>query len=61
MNPNEIVTLNMECTCHMGHPPCSFCTSFESEEEYEVYSKHGLNALLELREERNYIEKANIW
>ena len=23
------------CTCHMGHPPCGYCTDKPSEEEYE--------------------------
>lgn len=22
-----------ECTCHLGHPPCSFCTGVDLEED----------------------------
>lgn len=28
------------CSCHMGHPPCSYCTERPSEEEYERASQY---------------------
>jgi hypothetical protein len=32
------------CTCHMGYPPCSFCTGM-SEEEADAYCTGGKEAL----------------
>lgn len=26
---------NTCCTCHLGHPPCSYCTNPENSEEHE--------------------------
>lgn len=33
------------CSCHMGHPPCSFCTSM-SDEEASAYWTGGRTSLL---------------
>lgn len=33
------------CTCHTGHPPCSFCTDM-AEEEADAYASGGHAALL---------------
>lgn len=34
------------CTCHMGHPPCGFCTEL-TEEEFEIYATRGYGYLLD--------------
>lgn len=32
------------CTCHLGHPPCTFCTDL-TEHEWDIYLTHGLRAV----------------
>jgi hypothetical protein len=34
------------CRCHMGFPPCNFCTDL-TEEEAEIYANRGYVALLD--------------
>ncbi len=38
------------CTCFLGHPPCSYCTSM-TEEEFEAEEKKRF-------EERKYLEES---
>ena len=43
---NEVnrVVYHLGCTCHLVHPPCTFCTEM-AEEEVEVFVAGGYHAL----------------
>lgn len=51
------------CTCHIGHPPCSFCLELD-EEEADIYSNGGMKALgdyIEKREEEAVTPVHGTW
>lgn len=37
--PKKKPISSLGCTCHMGHPPCSFCTSYERDEREAIMSE----------------------
>lgn len=36
------------CTCHMGHPPCSFCLGLD-EREADIFHEHGSEGVRRFR------------